>query len=376
VNREVRVLALPALPEFAAATRFRILQYVPLLAELGIRTDCRPFLTNRVFAGLYQRTDAVRTAAGMVAGAGRRLVDAARLGSYDLVWVQTQSALIGPPVLEWLAHRRRALVLDLDDPTYIERPSTVFGPFASILKGRGKADRIIRSCDHAICGNPTIAEYIRGKGVPTTVLPTLVDTRRFTPRAARPPGEIVVGWMGTHSTFEYLRTLMPVFRRLAAQHRFRLRIIGSGRTDLRVDGVDIEMRAWSIEREVQDLQSFDVAVYPIVADEWGHGKSGFKAIEYLSCGIPYVASPVGIVASIGTPGLTHFEARSEEEWFDRLSRLLADAALRDAIGSAGRLYAVEQYSTRQAAETLANVFRSVAGKRPAPGHERRADDRA
>ena len=356
----MRVLALPALPEFAAATRYRILQYVPLLAELGIRTDVRPFVTNRTFARLYDRAQAVRTAAGMLAGVGRRVVDAARLGSYDLVWVQAQAALIGPPILEWLAHRRCALVLDLDDATYIERRSSVFGSFASILKGRGKADRIIRSCDHAICGNPTVAAYISGKGVPTTVLPTLVDTQRFTPRAVRPPGDIVLGWMGTHSTFEYLLTLLPVFRRLAARHRFRLRIIGSGRADLHADGVDIEMRPWALEREVEDLQSFDVGVYPIATDEWAQGKSGFKAIQYLSCGIPYVASPVGIVASIGTPGITHLEARTEEEWFDGLSRLLTDAALRDAIAAAGRRYALEQYSTRQAAATLAGVFRTVA----------------
>lgn len=363
MTREVRVLALPALPEFAAATRYRILQYVPLLAELGIRADVSPFLTNRTFAGLYDRAHAVRTAIGMLAGAGRRIVDAARLGSYDLVWVQTQAALIGPPVLEWLAHRRCALVLDLDDATYLETQKSVFGAFASILKGRGKADRIIRSCDHAICGNPTVAAYIGGKGVPTTVLPTLVDTQRFTPRAVRPPGEIVLGWMGTHSTFEYLLTLLPVFRRLAATHRFRLRIVGSGQVDLHVEGVDVEMRPWAIERELEDLQSYDVAVYPIATDAWAQGKSGFKAIQYLSCGIPYVASPVGIVADIGRPGITHLEARSDEEWFEALSRLLTDAALRDTMGKAGRRYAVEQYSTRQAAATLAGVFRTVAEQR-------------
>ena len=359
----VRVLALPALPEFAAATRYRVLQYVPLLGEAGVHVDVSPFLTNRTFAGLYDRARAVRTVLGVLAGSGRRLVDAARLGSYDVVWVQRESALIGPPVLEWLAHRRSALVLDLDDATYIEQRSPVYGGFASMLKGSGKADRIIRWCDHAICGNPTVAAYVGGKGVPTTVLPTLVDTDRFTPRGARTTGEIVVGWMGTHSTFEYLRSLFPVFRRLAATHRFRVRIVGAGRTDLHVDGVDVEVRPWSMEREVEDLQSFDVAVYPITADEWALGKSGFKAIQYLSCGIPYVASPVGIVESIGTPGVTHFEARSEAEWFDHLSRLLADAALRDRMGKAGRGYAVEQYSTRQAAATLAGVFRAVAGRR-------------
>src|SRR5215510_10534559 len=92
---DVRVVALPALPEYAAATRYRVLQYVPLLGELGIDVDVRPFLTNRTFAGLYDRRRAVRTALGVVAGTARRLADAARLGSYDLVWVQRESALVG-----------------------------------------------------------------------------------------------------------------------------------------------------------------------------------------------------------------------------------------------------------------------------------------
>ena len=359
----VRVLALPALPEFAAATRYRVLQYVPLLSELGVDVDVRPFLSNRAFAGLYDRTRALRTALGMLAGSGRRLGDALRVGSYDLVWVQRESALIGPPVLEWLAHRRSALVLDLDDATYLGQPGSVYGAFASVLKGRRKTDRLIGWCDHAICGNPTVAAYVGGKGVPTTVLPTLVDTQRFTPRAARQPGDVVLGWMGTHSTFAYLLTLMPVFQRLAARHRFRLRIIGSGRTDLRADGVTVEMRPWDMAREIEDLQSCDAAVYPLPADDWTLGKSGFKAIQYLSCGVPYVASPVGIVASIGTPGVTHFEARSEDEWFAALSRLLTDADLRDRMGTAGRRYALEHYSTRRAAATLAEVFRTVAGTR-------------
>jgi len=359
----VRVLALPALPELAAATRYRVLQYVPLLAELGVDVDVRPFLTDRTFAGLYDRRRALRTALGMLAGSGRRFGDALRLGSYDLVWVQRESALIGPPVIEWLAHRRSALVLDLDDATYLAQPGSVYGAFAAILKGRGKTDRLIGWCDHAICGNPTVAAYVGGKGVPTTVLPTLVDTQRFTPRADRQPGDFVLGWMGTHSTFAYLLPLVPVFQRLAARHRFRLRIIGSGRTDLRVDGVTVEMRPWELAREIEDLQSYDVAVYPLPTDGWAQGKSGFKAIQYLSCGIPYVASPVGIVASIGTPGVTHFEARTGEEWFAALSRLLTDAALRERMGTAGRSYALEHYSTRRAAATLADVFRTVAGKR-------------
>ncbi|MGH9172957.1 MAG: glycosyltransferase family 1 protein, partial [Vicinamibacterales bacterium] len=119
---ELRVLALATYPELGASTRYRILQYVPLLAEHGIGVDVRPFLTDHAFAGLYDTRQVLRSAAGVLAGVGRRIGDVLRLGRYDLVFVQREAALIGPPLVEWFAHRRLPLVLDLDDATYLDRP--------------------------------------------------------------------------------------------------------------------------------------------------------------------------------------------------------------------------------------------------------------
>ena len=154
-----------------------------------------------------------------------------------------------------------------------------------------------------------------------------------------------------------------MLRRLAEVHRFRLRLVGAGTTEPPLDGLAVDMQPWRLDRELADLQSFDVAVYPIVAEAWAEGKSGFKAIQYLSCGIPYVASPVGVVAQIGVPGATHLEARTEDEWFAALSSLLTNARARLEMGQRGRAYAVEHYSIPRAAALLAQVFRT--SRRPA-----------
>jgi glycosyltransferase involved in cell wall biosynthesis len=359
----LRVLALATYPEHAAATRQRVIQYVPLLAEHGIELDVRPFLTNRIYHGLYDVRKAPITAAGVAAGIVRRGGDVLRLGSYDALFLQREAALVGPPVVEWLAQRRMPLVLDLDDATYIDRPSDVFGSLAARLKWRGKTRQLIRWSSHVVCGSPAIAAYAAERGKPVTILPTLVDVNRYRPRQHSADGELVIGWIGTHSTYAYLRTLAPVFRRLAQTHRFRLRVIGAGPAASPIDGVALESRPWRMESEVADLQSFDVAVYPIVADEWAEGKSGYKAIQYLACGIPYVASPVGVVAGIGVPGVTHLEATTEEDWVAALSRLLSDARAREEMSRQGRAYAVAHYSTRDGAATLAGIFHEVARKK-------------
>ncbi len=363
MTNDLRVLALAPHPELAAPTRYRILQFVPLLAQEGIAVDVHPFLSNRVFVGLHNKNHIVTSAAGVLAGLAHRIRDVLQLGRYDLVFVQREAALIGPPLVEWFAHRRLPLVLDLDDATYLDRPSEVYGGLLSAMKWRGKTNHLIRWSDHVICGNPWIASYIARCQIPTTVVPTITDVNRFKPRLTRQDGELVLGWIGSHSTFSYFCTLLPVLRRLAASHRFRVRVIGAGPTEAPIEGLDAEMLPWTLDRELADLQSFDVAVYPIVAEEWAKGKSGFKAIQYLSCGIPYVASPVGVVAQIGVPGTTHFEARNDDEWFSALSALLTNAAVRSEMGQRGREYAVAHYSMQRTAATLADVLRTTATRR-------------
>ena len=38
----------------------------------------------------------------------------------------------------------------------------------------------------------------------------------------------MLGWIGTHSTFPYLRAIFPVLQDLAKTHRFRIKIVGAG----------------------------------------------------------------------------------------------------------------------------------------------------
>jgi glycosyltransferase involved in cell wall biosynthesis len=363
---KLRVLALASYPELAASTRYRISQYVELLSDQAIHVDVRPFLTNRVMATLYDRRKVVTTSTGLLVGVVRRAFETLRLGCYDVVLVQREAALIGPPMFEWLSSRRLPVVLDLDDATYLDRQSAVFGGFASALKWRGKTQQLIKWADHVICGNRSIADYIERFRVPTTVIPTTVDVEAFVPRATPQSGDLVLGWIGSHSTFTYFRNLIPVLRRLLQHHRFRIRVVGAGVDHFDAPGVHVELIPWELEREIAELQSFDIAVYPMVFDEWTRGKSGLKSVQYLACGIPFVSAPVGVVALIGEPGRTHLVAETDDQWFAALSRLLTDAGLRRTMGEHGRRYAVANFSVKAVAATIADILRSVVNGRAMP----------
>jgi glycosyltransferase involved in cell wall biosynthesis len=359
----MKVLALASYPVEAAATRYRLTQFVAPLRERGIELDVRPFLNSRLFASLYRREQLPRTALGLAASAFRRFTDVGRARGAEVVLVQREAMMFGPPVVEWLTTRvgKRPMVLDLDDATYVSYTSPTYGRLASALKWFSKTDDLIRWAKIVTCGNRHIAEYVSGKGAEARVIPTVVDTELFRPAPFEPAreGPPVLGWIGTHSTFQYLKAIFPALTELARSHRFRLKVVGAGTREIDLPGVEVESLDWSLEREVADFQSFDVGLYPIVADEWSLGKSGFKAIQYMAVGIPFVVSPVGSCAEIGEAGRTHLAATSQEEWTAALGELLADKERRRQMGEAGRLHAVEHYTVPIQADKLAQALRDA-----------------
>ena len=373
----MEVLGFASYPVEAAATRYRLQQFVEPLSKRGITLTIKPFLNSKQFDTLYKPRALAFKAIGLGRAGLLRIAAGLAARRADVVLVQREAMIFGPPVIEWLAARvfQRPMVLDLDDATYVPYTSPTYGKLGKALKWFGKTDDLIRWADIVTCGNRAIAEYAESKGATTRIIPTVVHTDVFVPRPRVPPltdVPLVLGWIGTHSTFPYLRAVFPVLQDLAKTHPFKLKIVGAGINTVSIPGVEVENLEWRLEREVEDFQSFDVGLYPIdpslYAEKWAAGKSGFKAIQYMAVGIPFVAAPIGAMAEIGEAGVTHFHATSNDEWFRKLELLLADAHLRQTMGASGRRHAVEHYSLSEQADKLARALHDAAARgKTSPG---------
>jgi glycosyltransferase involved in cell wall biosynthesis len=367
----MNVLGLASYPVEAAATRYRLQQFVGPLAERGIFLTVRPFVDSQLFEMLYQRKALPRTTLALMKSAVLRLRDILLLRKAEVVLVQREAMIFGPPLIEWIAVRLmgRPMVLDLDDATYVSYTSPTYGRFGKALKWFSKTDDLIRWARIVTCGNRAIAEYAQNKGAKVRVIPTVVDTEIFRPRQRTQKDLPVLGWIGTHSTYPYLRAIFPVLQELTKTHQFKVKIVGAGRTEVDLPGVKIENLEWKLEREVEDFQSFDIGLYPIdpalYAEKWAAGKSGFKAIQYMAVGIPFIAAPVGAMAELGHAGVTHFSATTNDEWLHALNRLLSEPKLRETMGAAGRDHVVRHYSLSDQAEKLAEALHQAAGHKKA-----------
>lgn len=360
---DVKVLALASYPVEAAATRYRLQQFVEPLAVRGIELTIKPFLDSDLFVRLYRDSSRVSTAASLLWATARRLGMIVTLGNPDVILIQREAMIIGPPVVEWWATwlLKQPMVLDLDDATYVPYTSPTYGGLTKALKFFRKTDQLIGWSRVVICGNQTIADYVLSKGGRPEIIPTVVDTDKFKPGDTSTRSLPVVGWVGTHSTFPFLEAILPALSAVAKRRPFKLKIVGSGRALVSVPGVEVENIEWNLDREIEDFQSLDIGLYPLSADNnWATGKSGFKAIQYMSVGVPYVATPIGAAAQIGAENVTHLFASTSAEWIDKLAMLLDDDKKRHEMGRAGRRHAVECYHLDSQADKLAHILREAA----------------
>ena len=357
-DRRIKVLALSPIPEEGAGCRFRIAQYVPYLRSAGFDVTISPFYTQDYFKLVYQRGRYVAKASKFVGLAMRRWAELLSVTQYDLVFLYREAIPLGPPILESLIARSGVpIVYDFDDAIFLQNVSEA-NRAISFLKDPGRVATILKRSTQVVVGNEFLAAYARRHNTAVTVIPTAVDTTRFVPQANRAPAagrRLVVGWIGSPTTFPYLEALAKVLREVSATHPFTLKVSGAGRP-VHFPGVDVEEVQWSLGEEVSLFNTCDIGVYPLTDDEWSKGKCGFKAIQCMACGVPVVAAGVGVNREIILDGVNSFLASTHDDWVAKLSRLLSDEALRARMAVAGRQTIEERYSLRVTAPRLAAVF--------------------
>jgi glycosyltransferase involved in cell wall biosynthesis len=366
----IRLLALSPIPEEGAGCRFRIAQFIPYLASVGIDVTLRSLFNAEFFDLVYKPGHYLRKAVTFAGLSVKRLDSLRDVSRFDLILLYREMFPIGPAIIERLLGARRSppIVFDFDDAIFLPSVSDA-NHFISALKQPGKVATIIRQSDHVIAGNEYLASYARRFNPAVTVIPTCVDTTKFVPspdgwtnngaQASRDP---VIGWIGSPTTALYVRRLADVFKRVRERHPFVLRISGTGEP-LEVPGVPTQNIPWSLDGEVQLFNTCDIGVYPLVDDEWSKGKCGFKAIEFMACGVPVVASAVGVNREIIRDGENGLLVSTDDEWVEKLGRLLVDRELRRRLGEQGRRTVEERYSLRVHAPTLARTLRNVVERR-------------
>ncbi len=359
----MKTLFIEPYPIEGPSSRYRVEQYIPYLKSKGIECIVRPFVSSGFYKIIYKKGFYLRKTLYFLQSCIKRLFDFFTGLSCDIIFIHLEAFPLGPSILEQLwAISGKKIIYDLDDAIYMGMTSSA-NAFLKCLKWPSKIKRIMKLSDYIITCNEYLADYAGKFNRSVTVIHTSVDTDKFVPKDKKSGGEITIGWIGSHSTTPYLKDLKNVFFKLSLRHKFNLKIVGAEKHSIEIPGINIMSRDWRLEDEIEQFQSLDIGVYPLPENEWTFGKTGFKTIQYMSMGIPCVVSDVGPNRVIVEDGVNGYLAKTEDEWIERLSRLIENPDLRKEIGSAGRKVVMEKYSLQVNAPRLLDIIQRVYNKK-------------
>jgi len=333
------------------SSRYRIYQYIPYLRESGIEVAVAPLFKEGWFRILDLPQAPLRAAAKGLYALMRlfvRICDLLKVGRYDLYCFEHQAFPYVPAFLEWFAQKLNPnMLLEFDDAIYLT------------LLHKRKIPRLIRMSKHVIVGNEFLKDYALKFNPNVTVVPTVIDTDRYSPKKVyRSQGKLNIGWVGLAYNLPYVQKLVRMLQKLKGEiGDFKFTMICS--KGLEIDGVDIIFKSWSYDDEAKDIRNLDIGIMPLADDDWAKGKCGLKLLQYMACGVPVVASPVGVNNEIVKDGVNGFLAATDDEWLEKLSFLARDEELRRRLGQMGRETVQKSFSLKLWGPKVARLYKSL-----------------
>ena len=355
----MKILYLTKYTRLAGSSRMRSYQYFAYLEEAGMQVTVQPFFDDAYLKDFYAGK---KNVSAVLKSYIKRLGVLFSVFSYDRVVIEKEIFPFLPAWAEWMLKRLGIqYIVDYDDAIFHNYDQSS-NPIIKKFLGN-KIANVMRFSGTVVAGNQYLADYAARSGAKNIeIIPTVIDLERYPPKnndIKLPPFRVgerseskdnqkfVVGWIGTKTTFE--KHLLPCKDWIKAlqnlEPNIRFHIVGiTEDMDL---GKNVKYIRWTEETEVAEILKMDIGLMPLQDSKWEKGKCAYKLIQYAACGIPGVASDVGMNREVTVPGETGILAAGDDEWIQAIKTLKSNTELRHQMGRNARKKVEERYCIQQ-----------------------------
>lgn len=241
---------------------------------------------------------------------------------------------------------RSPIIADIDDAIWLYR--------------RGyAAHHLARRSDHIVVGNQHLADYFSQFGRNITIIPTGVDTHRFIPLAdPKNRSYGVIGWSGTWGGYNYFKPLLNNLAQILRRNPdWKLRFISDRAPNFPLlPEKQVEFYPWSPSAETLLTADMDIGLMPLDDSLWSLGKCSYKMLLYMACGIPVIASDIGMNHDILRMDNVGLGVRTPDDWQAALETLIMNPELRLRMGRSGRQLVEQRFSLDVVSSQWMNVL--------------------
>ena len=340
-----------------AGQRLKYEQFIKYWEEENYIVDISPFMSWKLLSVAHKKGHLYTKITGTIRGLIKRVFEIPKLKQYDIIYLFMYVNPVGGPYLEKIYRKlSKKLVYDLEDNGFMKPNKEI----SQKLRSLEKTQFLVKTADHVITSSPALNDACVAINhfKKSTYISSSIDAERFTQvNQFTNDKKVVVGWTGTVTTQNFLDLLRPIFIELKKIRDFKLIVIGN--FEYSFPEMDLEMIQWNADTEVRDLQKIDIGVYPLEINDWVLGKSGLKAIQYMTIGIPCVATDVSTVQQFIQHGETGFLVKTQKEWVNTLVTLIDNPELRRSIGTAARKTITSRFSKEVIKHQYLDILNSL-----------------
>ncbi|WP_269623273.1 glycosyltransferase [Prochlorococcus marinus] len=335
----LRILGLALYGPKAASHRVRLSQYKDFLLENGIILDIHSLLDNEYLERRFnnQTPKLFKLIKLLIT---RIIILLRSTSQYDIYIIQGELLPLVPFYIERL-FLKLPYIYDYDDAFYLKYN---YFPLNIILKNKFK--NVIKNALSVAAGNNLLYKYAFKNNQYVFRLPSVVDTNIYKslPILKNKNDVFTLGWLGSPTTADYLKILIEPLKFISQRIPIRLVVIGGEPPS--IPGIQIVQRKWNLNTHVEEIQKFDVGLMPLPDNAWTRGKCAYKLIQYMSCGIPVIASSVGANLDV-VPSNCGFLVSNKHEWIEAIQLLSSDKNLRESMGKASSKWVLNEYSLQK-----------------------------
>lgn len=348
----MKILYLTKYTRLAGSSRMRSYQYFPYLEKAGMQVTVKPFFDDAYLKDFYAGKKNIST---VLKSYVKRLGVLFSVFSYDRVVIEKEIFPFLPALAEWMLKLLGIqYIVDYDDAIFHNYDQSS-NPIIKKFLGN-KIANVMRFSGTVVAGNQYLADRAKKAGArKVEIIPTVIDLERYPLKIREESEKFVIGWIGTKTTFE--KHLLPHrhwILKLQEEEAVEFHIVGI--TDDINLGKKVKYIPWTEETEVEHIRQFDVGIMPLQDSLWEKGKCSYKIIQYFACGIPALASPVGMNKEVIVEGENGFLVQTEEEWLEKIKYLKTHKEERNRMGQKGRQEVEETFSLQATSKKWVEIL--------------------
>ncbi len=252
---------------------------------------------------------------------------------------------------------RRTMIFDIDDAVYVHIPwkTAVLATIASIV----------------FVGNHVLEAWAKKYNTRVLLVPTCTDFGRvkqepfFSVNGGKP---LTLGWVGNGPAhIENLMFLRQIFFALSAKSiPCTFILVGAKKSEkiyalfANIPGVRVEYIEWSGPESIPAMiDRFDLGLMPLVDTPWNRGKCAMKIIEYMACGVPALASPVGENTFVIRDGINGLLVSTIEQWVKAIERIYQSPESLASMGISARETVEKHYTFDAQVPRVLSVIQEI-----------------